>query len=251
MPYLNEIVCLINNSFTSFEKGERHGIAYQATKKTDSGEQLFPVYLLNNEPKYIGIDDSKSSILYHRIVRTTYARDRLNDTRYTASVQMLLVVYGKNMDMRAENVEALLLSQFPDSYQNAALTGYTGLNSVRVQFTSTDMNPVSVFGGEYRNVPYRIAPEDVYFSVSYTIEMQFDKACVDICEVIDHPDSLCDFIEISTAAKILECMSDAQEEAMQELICGTTSCDYDVYIDGVFSQSVTLTNCEDLTINIV
>lgn len=28
-------------------------------------------------------------------------------------------------------------------------------------------------------------------------------------------------------------------------------CDYDVYINGVFSQSVTLTSCEDLTINLV
>lgn len=28
-------------------------------------------------------------------------------------------------------------------------------------------------------------------------------------------------------------------------------CEYDINIDGVFSQTVTLTNCEDLTINIV
>lgn len=28
-------------------------------------------------------------------------------------------------------------------------------------------------------------------------------------------------------------------------------CDYDVYINSVFSQTVTLTNCEDLTINLV
>lgn len=32
---------------------------------------------------------------------------------------------------------------------------------------------------------------------------------------------------------------------------GVCDCDYDVYINGVFSQAVNLVNCEDLTINIV
>lgn len=62
--------------------------------------------------------------------------------------------------------------------------------------------------------------------------------------------------EIYTAPKIIVTDSDGTEReqnANENVLCTYTpsgSCTYDVYVNGVFDQSVTLVSCEDLTINV-
>lgn len=254
MPFLNQIVCKINAALPSgLSAGLIDGIAYPVIKKTDTGDQLYPAIFDGSAvEKYIGIDDANSNIIYHRQIRNAYSKNAQAETRIIQSVQMLMVVYVKRElidNATPDYVESLIIGAFPSRYESAQLTGLTGLDWVNVTVTGSEMNPRNVFGGEYQNVPYRLSPDEIYFSISYRLDIQFDKNCLEPCNP-NPPDSLCDFIELATAQQILACMDTTQTDAMEEILC-TNSCTYDIEINGVFSQQVTLVNCDDLTINLV
>lgn len=71
------------------------------------------------------------------------------------------------------------------------------------------------------------------------------------CDDIPIPVTTCDIINAETAAQIVDCLKPEKLLEVEALICGSGTCEYDVYINGTFSQSVTLTDCADLTINLV
>lgn len=183
MPFLNKIVCKVNEAlFTdALKAGVLEGIAYQVVKKTDSGDQLFPaIYGGGLVEKYIGIDDASSTIVYHRHLRNTYVKNPQIPNRYTQTAQMILVVYANKNLLQVQTpdeVEGLIIRNFPTRYEPQQLTEIEGVDNVNVSVTGSEMNPATVFGIEYRNVPYRISADEIYFSVSYTLEIQFDNNC--------------------------------------------------------------------------
>lgn len=86
------------------------------------------------------------------------------------------------------------------------------------------------------------------FAVRFTIRGGID------CEDTPLPvppscPTLCERISDATAAEILHCMDAEQEQDMQDLVC-SNSCTYEIIANGVSEGSVTLINCEDLTINV-
>lgn len=225
MPFLSQIVCKINNtlSTTSLTAGLIDGIAYQVTRKTDAGDQLFPAIFDGGlVEKYIGIDDSNSTIVYHRQIRNTYRKNQQIPNRYTQTTQMLMVVYGNKNLLQVQTpdaLESLIIKSFPTRFEPEQLTGLEGLDDVNVSVVGSEMNPATVFAGEYRNVPYRLSPDEIYFSISYTLDIQFDNNCLEECNP-SPPDSLCDFIELATAQQIIACLTPEQEGEIEVILCG-------------------------------
>lgn len=224
MPFINQIICKINNSLstTSLTAGLIDGIAYQVTKKTDAGDQLFPaVFEGGLVEKYIGIDDSNSTIVYHRQIRNSYTKNQQIPNRYRQTTQMLMVVYANKNLLQVQTpdaLESLIIKSFPTRLQGSQLEGLEGLDDVNISVTGSEMNPATVFSGEYRNVPYRLSPDEIYFSISYVLDFQFDNNCLDECNP-SPPDSLCDFIELATAQQIIACLSAEQIEDIEDELC--------------------------------
>lgn len=134
-----------------------------------------------------------------------------------------------------ENIKDLACAYSCDIIQIGVVTPDTGVytlelqpDSIRVVQTTNTAGQPLVFAAGYLNedavsVFKIIKPDGTYYETS------------------DGED--CFQIEIKPAANATLANVD-----ITPLDC---ECEYDVYIDGVFSQTVTLTNCEDLTINIV
>lgn len=65
------------------------------------------------------------------------------------------------------------------------------------------------------------------------------------------PLTLCGMIQQATAQTVVDCLTSSQRTAIENLICTDGGdCEYDVYVNGVFNQSVTLEGCEALTITV-
>lgn len=279
MPYLNNIVCKINNSLlaTPLRDGILEGIAFQVTRKVDSGEQLFPA---TGDGKDVSIDDSKKTVVYHRHIRNSYRKDLQMETHYTQTVQMLMVVYAnKNLIENADSLESLIIQAFPVRYEQPNIPDLTGVFNINVSVISSEMNPVTVFAGEYRNVPYRLSTDDIYFSLSYTLEIKFDNTCLDVCDFVAPADTLCEFIEQATGQQVYECLSEEQISYLEEQICEDSEVElvntdsdiiltqtihcgipgqqivvpdttYNIYISGNLTQSFTVATLANEVINI-
>lgn len=111
------------------------------------------------------------------------------------------------------------------------------------------------FGEDGISVFKIIKPDGTYlsidgdncFQIENSIALNPALANVEI-DPVDCP-TLCELIEASSAAEIVECFTPEIEAAVAELICtpGGT-CEYDVYFNGNLKGSITVSNCENINI---
>lgn len=252
MPYFREIVTRVNNRIKDtlgvFSGGVYDGIAY---KVTTEGREL-PAVDNKGELKYTGIDDNYPFVLYHRILSNTYEIDKQFEFWTNSTTRMTLVVYAKRSIVKLAPYEfaEAIGGNIP---RTVSTTGLDGMSNILLEVNSINLNPKEVFNQEYNGVEFQLAADEIFFSIQYTIKTTFRKDCItDCCEGTISGDActLCGQIEGKGGAAIHACLSDAQVDELEAIICNN-SCTYDVYINSVFSQQVTLTNCEDLTINLV
>lgn len=182
MPYLNNIVCKLNEGLkrSALKNGFIDTIAYQVVKKSDEGDQIFPAIYNGGNAEYIGIDDSNPVIVYHRLLRNAYRKSTTYNDRFVQTAQMVMVVYANYQQVNAtpDRVEALVIRYLPTQFAAEDLD-LAGMNFVNVQILGSDMNPRNVWATEYANVPYRIGIEQIYFSITYNLEIQFDITCLE------------------------------------------------------------------------
>ena len=93
---------------------------------------------------------------------------------------MVMVVYANYQQVNAtpDQAEAQVIRYFPTQF-SAEDFSLDGMNFVNVQIVGSDMNPRNVWATEYANVPYRIGVEQIYFSITYNLEIQFDITCLE------------------------------------------------------------------------
>lgn len=254
---IDALLCLLNDRLkvanVNYAGGQYYGIAYPVSRTWEGKQQVFPTVIQGEEPKFIAIDDAYPITVYHRILGKTFTQGQFDDQ--IANVQMSLVVFGvqKRLKQFAEEVESQLISIFPDSFTQEEIQPFEGILGVRFRLSSTVFDPMVLFQREYRGVEYPVSSEFVYFAINYNIEIRFKKGCLDNCDPVHVPRTLCDFIESATVVNINNCLSESQREELESIICeseGSGTCIYDVYVNSVFYQQVTLVNCDDLTINI-
>lgn len=197
MPYLNELVALINDGIRDsslkdkrFSTAQLEGIAYQVARESTEGEQLevFPAIVEpEKDPRYIGVDDTYPLIIYHRVLSNTYADDAKQSqygdgfSAQVCSTDMLMVVFAKRaaLKLSADQLEALLVSGFPDQFVRSATAEMQLTAKATLQASTMDV--FTVFAGEYRNVKFFLGVEDILFSLKYKIESRYRKGCFKLC----------------------------------------------------------------------
>jgi len=158
-------------------------------RESDDTMRGFPAVMSESyEAQEISVDNTYPIIIYHKVTQKRYAEqrggqfgDRNKGVQEQAFVKM--VVYGKYsaIQMRQEQLEALITSNFPDEIQDS-LTRPLKLNSLMAELQSSNLNSAAVWAEEYRNVPLALAPEDIYFSINYTLTSTWRKGCIKICD---------------------------------------------------------------------
>lgn len=196
MPFLKQQIDIINAKLRAaifvdkrFAGAQINGLATLATYREGDTVKTAPVVVENNEPRFVGLDDSFPAIIYHRLQTLSYSQINnasqfgrgVNKMEQTADV--LLVVYGRYAPLRitSEQFEALIASGFPDIVDSVELEPYK-LDSMLVTLQSSNMLAQQVFAGEYGALPNQVGAEDILFAVRYRITTQFRKNCFSICD---------------------------------------------------------------------
>lgn len=196
MPFLNEQILIVNNYLAGsvltdkrFKSGRFEGIARDVVRQSEgAASQTFPAVMDDNyEAQPISVDDIYAIIIYHKVSGKTYAIDKKQfGDKYIYMVEtsaVKMVVYAKYaaIKMTAEQLEALITSNFPDNVAPSALTGLS-LDKMLITLKNSNLNRTAVFGEEYKGVQPFLAPEDIFFSINYTIDTKYRKACISVCD---------------------------------------------------------------------
>jgi hypothetical protein len=197
VPFIKQQIQLVNQHLLTgcladarFQSGRIEAIAVDVSRvNTNGGIETFPAVMdTNYEAREIVTDDTYPIILYHKLLGKSYstaATGNFGDGNKTfiEKLEVKLVVYGKYaaLKLTTEQLESLITTGFPDAIAKQAIAPFK-LDSMSVTLTGSNLNAAQVFMEEYKGFDLFLAPEDILFSIRYSIESRFRKNCFTICD---------------------------------------------------------------------
>ncbi len=198
MPFLKEQITIINNhlednafNYQQFKSGLIENIAKPCVVADGDGFKIFPaVITVGGTEKYLGLDDTYPLIVYHKILNKSYTIQSANNqygsgySRMIENTNAYMVVYAKQskVGLTAEQLEALIIVNFPDKILASSLSSLNGVETMTVNLTGSDLDAQTVFNAEYQNVSYPLGLEDILIRINYQIEVAYNKSCLNVCE---------------------------------------------------------------------
>jgi hypothetical protein len=180
MP-LNEFVHIINEELKGLVPGMQvFGIAETVMR---GSEPVPAIVNITGDYQYVGIDDIKSLIIYHRVGSVSIKRGTVRGfgdepNNYVNTYQMGMIVY---MDMKrtALTPDALLL------YIQARMPGMFKVDpyptDVIITLNNVILNGRTVWAAEYGDLSFKLPAERTLMQINYTIESQVRVACFEKC----------------------------------------------------------------------
>ncbi len=157
---------------------------FKIARLQKKGEKTIPVlYKGFGEGEFAGIQDTNGLNIYHRVV-SPESDDRDNELGYgrdpqlTENFSMLMIVFGNmrkiddtnidiNYRMADEIVDAMPV-KFTKAQSDTVEARWVMINTTGRNFTKED-----VFSGEMPDDEFRLKPENLLFSISYTIQARY------------------------------------------------------------------------------
>lgn len=198
MPFLKQQIEIINAELRGevlsdkrFQSGRFESIAVDVSRlNANGGIETFPAIMSSNyEAQEIVVNDTYPVIIYHKVLNKAYANSPAagnygdGNRHMVEKVDAKMVVYGKYaaLKLSAEQLEALLATGFPDAIAKTKIAPLK-LDNMSVTLTGSNLNAAAVFQEEYKGFDLFLAPEDILFSMRYSIESRFRKGCFNICD---------------------------------------------------------------------
>ena len=197
MPYINEIVDIINQTLATgklqddarFVK-QLHGVAEPLPRNINGGQDLIPsVVDLNGGATFSGFHDQYSIVIYHRVLSTTIGQppvmfgDGANTGREEARMRMIVFADRVRIQTQPTQLSFLLNSALQQQLTKAQIQPFAGLYGANIVPGSTNYNGVQIYSDEYR-LPastYPVGPHQIYLAVDYTIITDYDVTCISDC----------------------------------------------------------------------
>lgn len=155
-----------------------HGIAELTFRSTDNA--IYP--FVAEDGVYVGIDDTKPLILYHRSQNATIRNKGKGfgdvENKEVFAVSMTMVVYQNQERTKLTQDELFLYlkSAFP-----AMAFKIPNFDYISVKINSVILNSQQVFRSEYQNLQYNLNPFQSLTAINYTIESEYKTACFNKC----------------------------------------------------------------------
>jgi len=174
----------INKSLSGIFQGlKTYGLAQTAYRQSGDQQERFPqVVDLDGEGKYVGIDDTESVIVYHRITGLTTGRtnrqgygDGHSDLINTYQMAMVVFHDQKKTKMFPEELFLFLQANFPEEIKSDPY------KNIFIRTTTVNLNSQQIFSAEYAGTTFFLPAEKSLFQINYTIESTFKKDCFAKC----------------------------------------------------------------------
>lgn len=175
MLSVNDIVKWANERIEPLMQGVKtYGVAKTATVD----DKIMPYV---GDGKYVGIDDTFTSQLYHKynsvasasVAGTGYGDDDPS-IQNTNSMSMFVVFNEEKCGFSADQLY---------TYIQASITGdlkSDGLRSARVSVTNAILNDGQVWAQEYGATPFKLKDSQRLIQINYSIVLVFDQSCISI-----------------------------------------------------------------------
>lgn len=188
MPFLKQITTRINeavlNAFpVHFVPVTLFNIAYPYPEVDHKGN------LSKNIPAIIDSESGEGLILidanedeavkiYHRIVTNTYQHVPAKTgsgyiKKWTADMYMVVIAARKKVKISAEDLEQMIVNSFNVGASNTNV----GITNLFVLPYQSDMDFISVFRGEFQQIPYFLKPTQILFKIKYRVTADVDPNC--------------------------------------------------------------------------
>lgn len=177
MRSIRELVNALNDSLNAtFKEVKSYGIA----RSVKRGEELLPVI----DEQYIGIDDSFSLQVYHKITGITmsvpdtrqgYGRN-FGDQVNTYAMQMIVANDSQKTKLMSDQIALVIQSML---YNITFPTDF--FRSVDVSLRSVILNSEQVYQQEYRSDSFRLNEYQSLSQINYSVEIAFKPGCFVVC----------------------------------------------------------------------
>lgn len=198
MPYINQIVDIINNKLSEHALRDDsrfikklYGLVELLKRNNENNEDTIPVLLdLNGNITFSGFNDLYSIIIYHRCLGLNTIDGPImfgdGDNSMREEASMRCVVYANRLITRLQPTELafVLSSGLQFQLKNSDIQKFTGLNGAVVEIGQTNFDSTALYSNEYKLATnnYNLQPTDCYFSIDYTITTDYDITCIDHCQ---------------------------------------------------------------------
>lgn len=194
MPYVEDIVCLINSHYKDavftgapYAISSFYGITQPVTRRSEDKTDIVPAVMSGDEFKYVGPDDDTNLIIYHKLNGNAYSN--ISGTGYGRSQgfekcvsDCSMVVFGMRfkLGVSQHQLEQKVNQNLIEKITKAKLVELK-LNTVNINAVSSNMDAAQVFSNEFKNVPYFLSEKHILFELKYTIEAIYNKGCFTNC----------------------------------------------------------------------
>jgi len=212
MSRIQSIVDTINSSIKDnfYYKGiEAFGVSELILK----GEETIPAILKGSgEYQQVGFDFSKFTI-YHRVTSIDESDDAElgfgNDSLMTESYTVLMIVHGSQDQLGALDSDINLsvsrqIKTLIPSRLNKSFLDTLQVKTLFISKGAINTDKKSVFATEMPGTAIKINPDNILFSIEYTVSMSFLSSCLsEDCGTTFNLDCNTDDVIIENSASIL------------------------------------------------
>lgn len=187
---VDQINCFIEPFVKAYPNSQLFGLTTPIARLTQVGlekevVQVFPaVVSVSGECKDVTIDTTRPLMIYHKLlgmnIQLLASRafgDSAGDVQSVHNMQMVVYFGRDHLPLTMEQLYIQLNHYLPEQ-----LDPINPYKRITIKQSGLNANTMQIFQSEYKNVPYRLRPNDVLFAINYTIETVINKNCIEpIC----------------------------------------------------------------------
>lgn len=182
---VNHINAYLQPLVGNYANGLLLGLTTPVFRVRNSGDtevtQIFPSVVDDRgECRDAVIDTTRPIMIYHKLLGITsqvMARSGFGDAKgdvLNVYNMQLVVYFGRDkLPLSLEDLYIQLNHYIPEE-----LAPVNPYKRISIKQSGLNANTMQVFNGEYKNVVYRLRPNDVLFTINYSIEAIINKSCI-------------------------------------------------------------------------
>jgi len=185
MPFITEIITKVNEAIKADVqikdfKCKFLGLATLVDRSAD--ETTAPYVIDGGLNEQAIMDDNFDMVLYHRMTDVSYQGRHgfgdYDDEAETATIRMVIWANPKSLHTTRENLLQVIAAKVPQR-----ITPFNdNIHSINLNTRSLLIDSKALFNQEYSGVEYTLDPEHLFAGIVYTIETDYNKRCLTMCE---------------------------------------------------------------------
>lgn len=197
MPFIKEIVEIINTNLASTKLSDDarfikklHGLTDLQPVNYENTQEVIPTLIdITGNTTFSGFDDAYSIVIYHRCTSITTLPapvqfgDGGNTNRENAQMKLVCFADRQRTQLTPQQLGFIISAGIQQQLKQNQITNYPGLYGVNIEATSVQFDGPTLFSAEYKlpALAYNLGPNDMYFSIDYSIITDYDIKCISDC----------------------------------------------------------------------